>query len=160
MNSYTHINIYEHHLLWAQSNNLLQSTTIFKNYPLIGVTYLKTGFNKSLKNIKNTDKMVYTNEENTLTEITSESVSQGENKLYPLFRKIPSFLREFGGGGLNQGVSPEKSSTSDISYFTMPIIHHKKNSLIISFSPVQLLLIDTFTQCLFILETQLRFLKL
>ena len=48
---------------------------IFKNYPLIGVTYLKIGFNKSLRNIKNTDKMVYTNEENTLTEITSESVS-------------------------------------------------------------------------------------
>ena len=53
----------------------IQSTTIFKNYSLIGVTYLQIGFNKSLRNIKNTDRMVYTNKENTLTEITSESVS-------------------------------------------------------------------------------------
>ena len=61
---------------------------IFKNYPLIGVTYLKIGFNKSLKNIKNTDKMVYTNEENTLTEITSESVSERENKLCPILEPL------------------------------------------------------------------------
>ena len=45
------------------------------NYPLIGVKYLNIGFNKSLRNIKNTDKMVYKNEKNTLREITSESVS-------------------------------------------------------------------------------------
>ena len=52
---------------------LSRSTTIFKNYPPTGVTYMQIGFNKSLANIKDTDRMVYTNEENTLTEITSES---------------------------------------------------------------------------------------
>ena len=48
---------------------------IFKKYSLIEVTYLQIGFNKSLRNIKNTDRMVYTNKKNTLTEIISESVS-------------------------------------------------------------------------------------
>ena len=41
---------------------------------------MQIGFNKSLANIKDTDRMVYTNEENTLTEITSESARQCENK--------------------------------------------------------------------------------
>ena len=55
--------------------HFIQSTMIFKKYSLIEVTYLQIGFNKSLRNIKNTDRMVYTNGENTLTEVTLETVS-------------------------------------------------------------------------------------
>ena len=62
-------------ITYYQRLNLSRSTTIFKNYPLTGVAYLQIGFNKSLRNIKNTDRMVYLNEENTLKEITSEGVS-------------------------------------------------------------------------------------
>ena len=62
-------------ITYYQRLNLSRSTTIFKNYLLTGVAYLQIGFNKSLRNIKNTDRMVYLNEENTLKEITSEDVS-------------------------------------------------------------------------------------
>ena len=70
---------------------------IFKNCSLTGVTYRQIRFNKSLRNIKITDKMVYINEEKTLIEITSGSVRVkiSDN---PFWKEPLPFFKNLGEG--------------------------------------------------------------
>ena len=63
---YIHIYIYIYKICTAHSG-----TNILIN----SYTHINIYEDHHKKNIKNTDRMVYTNEENTLIEITSESIS-------------------------------------------------------------------------------------